>query len=115
MEQTTASPHATAWDRLDTAVRPTATTTEPPRSGAAERIEDAAANVSERLQAPAFAERMCGAGAVGRALQQAGAYFKSHRPEEIRGDVERLIVKRPIVSVCLAVVVGYVAGRAVWR
>ncbi len=49
------------------------------------------------------------------ALQRAGGDFGRYDLEDIRNDAERLIVRRPIVSLALAVVAGYLAGRAVWR
>ncbi len=34
---------------------------------------------------------------------------------DVRVDAERLIIRRPVMSLAVAVVVGYAAGRMMWR
>lgn len=113
MEQSTAARETISWDRLDESVRPVFK--EPARSTATSRIGNVVGTLGDRLRSPSVAGRIGAADGVGRALQRAGGYFDTHELRDIRNDAERLIVKRPIASVLLAVVVGYLAGRAVWR
>lgn len=116
MEQPTGSLGTTTWERLDASVRaPGPMRVEPPRSTATGRIGTAVGGLGGRLRSPAVTGRVAAADTVGRALQRAGGYFDTHDLRDIRNDAERLIVRRPIASVLLAVVVGYLAGRAVWR
>jgi len=116
MEQSTASPDTTTWERLDAAVRPGgALPAEPPRTTATGRIGAAVGTLGGRLRSPSVTGRVGAADAVGRGLQRAGAYFDTHDLPDIRNDLERLIVRRPVASVLLALGVGYLAGRAVWR
>lgn len=125
MEQPTASPGTTTWERFDSAVRPpgpVAAAAEPPRSltaspgsTATARIGAAVGGLGGRLRSPSVTQRVAAADAVGRALQRAGGYFDQHDFRDIRNDAERLIVRRPILSVFLAAMAGYFAGRAVWR
>ncbi len=116
MEQSTAARETTSWDRLDASVRPIRPVFgEPARSTATGRIGNVVGTIGNRLRSPSVTGRVGAADTVGRALQRAGGYFDTHDFRDIRHDAERLIVKRPIASVLLAVVVGYLAGRAVWR
>jgi hypothetical protein len=113
MEQPTGSLGTTSWARLDASVRP-AVLAEPPRP-TTPRLGTAVSGLGGRLRSPSVTQRVGAADAVGRALQRAGGYFDTHDLRDIRSDAERLIVRRPVASVFLAVVVGYLAGRALWR
>jgi hypothetical protein len=118
MEQSTGSQvlGTNTWDRLDASVRPPATFgTEPPRATAVSRVGIAVEHLGGRLRSPAVTSRVAVADQVGRALQRAGGYLDERDLRGMRIDAERLIVRRPIASVLVALVVGYLAGRAVWR
>ncbi len=116
MEQSTVSPDTATRKAFDAAVPPAGSLpAEPPRSTATRRIGAAVGSLGERLRSPSVTGRVGAADAVGRGLQRAGGYFDTHDLADIRTDLERFIVRRPIASVLLALGAGYLAGRAVWR
>ena len=88
---------------------------EPDRTSATYKVGDWIEHLGRRLRDDAVTSRVGAADAVGRALERAGEYLEHRRVADIRSDAERLIVRRPVVSLALAVVVGYAAGRMVWR
>jgi hypothetical protein len=115
MDQPAASLRARpeTWRRLDTAVRPASS--EGIDRSSTRRIGEAIGNLGGRLRSEAVIEKVGAADAVGRVLQRAGAYLDQRDVQDLRVDAERLIVRRPLVSIALALCVGYVAGRAIWR
>jgi hypothetical protein len=118
MEQPTRSPGAQTdtWERLDADVRPTAAMGgETPRQAPTRRLGEVVGSLGDRLRSPAVTGRVAAADGVGRAFQRAGGYLDQRDVADIRYDAERIIIRRPFVSMLVAVVVGYLAGRAVWR
>lgn len=105
------------WTGLDAAVRPTAVSASlrGHEVSVASRAAGFLGNVGERLRSETVTRRVPAAESVGRALQQAGGYLERRQMAGVRADSERLIVRRPLVSLALAAVLGYAAGRMVWR
>lgn len=85
------------------------------RTSATYKVGDWMEHLGRRLRGDAVTSRVAAADAVGRALERAGEYLEHRQMADVRIDAERLIVRRPVVSLALALVVGYAAGRMMWR
>ena len=79
------------------------------------RIGDWMEHLGRRLRSDGATRRVGAADAVGRSLERAGEYLEHRQMAEIRSDAERVIVRRPVLTLALAAVVGYAAGRMLWR
>jgi hypothetical protein len=117
MDQPTPSlqTHPETWRDLDAAVRPTTWGPTAHREPVTHRLGGVIGNMGDRLRSDDVTQKVGAADAVGRAFQRAGAYLDQRDVQDVRADAERLIVKRPLVSIALALFVGYAAGRAIWR
>ena len=88
---------------------------EPDRTSATYKLGDWVEHLGRRLRSEAVTSRVAAADAVGRALERAGEYLEHRSVADVRSDAERLIIRRPMVSLAVAALVGYTAGRRIWR
>jgi hypothetical protein len=79
------------------------------------KVGDWIEHLGRRLRDDGVTSRVGAADVVGRALERFGEYLEHREMAGIRSDAERLIVRRPVLSLALAAVVGYAAGRMIWR
>jgi len=88
---------------------------DPGRASATYKLGDWIEHLGRRLRDDSVTGRVGAADTVGRALERAGEYLEHRQMTDVRADAERLIIRRPVMSLALAVVVGYAAGRMIWR
>jgi hypothetical protein len=79
------------------------------------KVGDWIEHLGRQLRGDGVTNRVAAADAVGRALERAGEYLEHSDMADMRADAERLIVRRPVASLAVAAVVGYAAGRMIWR
>ena len=88
---------------------------EPDRTSTTYKVGDWLEHLGRRLRGDGMTSRAGAADTVGLALERAGEYLEHRQMADVRVDAERLIVRRPVVSLAVAAVLGYVAGRIIWR
>jgi len=119
MNQSLGETRRETWTALDRGPRDVAVDAlnplEPDRTSTTYKVGDWIEHFGRRLRGEAVTSRVGAADAVGRALERAGEYLEHRQMADVRADAERLIIRRPVISLALAVVVGYAAGRMIWR
>jgi len=88
---------------------------EPGRTSATHKVGAWIEDLGRLVRGEAVTSRVGAADTVGRALERAGEYLEHREASDVRVDAERLIIRRPVMALALAVVVGYATGRMIWR
>ncbi|RPJ70948.1 MAG: hypothetical protein EHM24_13925 [Acidobacteria bacterium] len=119
MDQSLGETRRETWSALDRGRRPDVdldvVNRMEPRTSAIYKVGDWIEHLGRRLRGDALTQRVAAADGVGRALERAGEYLEHRQMADIRNDAERLIVRRPVMTLAVALVAGYAAGRIIWR